>query len=131
MNIYSKYSELCEILNNGDESMTHEQVVSELIRLVNYADERDGETICKTIEKCERGGLVIGRYLDVRTNFQKTSKEFTAVCREVRNVLNPDEKLVVVVEQNHYLVETDHDNNFDVKPVPLLDNTSETKFSIS
>lgn len=78
------------------------------------------EDIGTDIEKRVSTSLAVGRYLRAEARFNEASSEFTGACKALRKELGRDQRFIVRVEHQHYLVTTDAEGNFEVNLVEVV-----------
>lgn len=64
--------------------------------------------------------LAVGDYLEKAEAFNAASSAFTKSCKDLREVLDRNQRFVTRVDSAYYLVTTDQDGNFDVDPIESL-----------
>lgn len=72
------------------------------------------------IERRVAISLAVGRYVRSEETFNDASRDFTAACRSLRKQLGRDQRFVVQVDFQHYLVTSDRDGNFNVEKIASL-----------
>ncbi|HAC91240.1 MAG TPA: hypothetical protein DCF63_11520 [Planctomycetaceae bacterium] len=64
--------------------------------------------------------LALQRYLNAVDRFETASNEFNAACLAMRNTLPQCCRFIANSSLSHYLVNSDHEGNFEVEQVETI-----------
>jgi hypothetical protein len=65
-------------------------------------------------------GMAVREYVNAQKQFEQACTRFNEACSKMRSVVGPDALFVVRIDHEEFLVATNKDSDFDVKPVTFL-----------